>query len=294
MILRPRRSLLYVPGSNGRALEKARSLAADALIFDLEDSAAPGVKAMARNQAVEAIRAGGFGRREIVIRVNALGSEWANADIEAAAGVGPHAVLAPKIASAHDVLRASRALDRAGAPQRTRIWAMIETAEAALEVRAIAQAARIPGSRLDLLVLGTNDLARETHARPVPGRAPMLAWLSLAVAAARACGIDVVDGVFDDFRDLDGLRRECEQGRDFGMDGKTLIHPEQIGVCNEVFAPTAEEIEQARKIVAAFEAPANADKGVIALDGRMVERLHADIARRTLAMAAAIEGLSDA
>ncbi|HUZ66542.1 MAG TPA: CoA ester lyase [Beijerinckiaceae bacterium] len=289
MTFRPRRSVLYMPGSNQRALEKAKTLAADVIIFDLEDAVAPDAKAAARAQVCAALRSGGYGRRELVVRVNAPDSEWGKDDIDAVAPAGPHAILIPKVASAEDILRAVRMIETAGAPTGARLWAMIETAQAVLDAPSIARTARDPASRLSVFILGTNDLAKETGVRQIPGRAPMQTWLSMVVAAARAHGVEVIDGVFGDIADAEGLRRECEQGRDFGMDGKTLIHPDQIVVCNQVFAPTPEEIAFARKIVAAFEQPENAKSGAIAISGRMIERLHADMARRMLALAEAIE-----
>lgn len=289
MSFQPRRSVLYMPGSNQRALEKAKTLAADAFIFDLEDAVAPEAKTTARAQVAAALRAGGFGRREVAVRINAPESDWERDDIAAIASAGPDAILIPKVSSGEDIWRAAQMIETAGAPERTRLWAMIETPQAVLDAPSIARTARDPASRLCVFVMGTNDLAKETRARQTPGRAPMLAWLSMVVAAARAHGVEIVDGVFGDIANPEGLRRECEQGRDLGMDGKTLIHPDQIAICNAAFAPAPEDIAFARKIVAAFDLPENANRGAIAIDGRMVERLHADMAQRTLAFAAAIE-----
>ena len=255
MSIRPRRSALYMPGSNARALEKARSLAADAVILDLEDAVAPSAKEVARAQVAAAVSAGGFGRREVVVRINGLGTEWGRADIEAVAAAGADAILIPKVSSPGEIMMAARDIAQAGAPEKTRLWAMIETPQAILALDSIARTARDPNSRLDVFVMGTNDLAKETRARLVPGRAPMLAWLSLAIAAARANGIDVLDGVWNDLSDEAGLRAECEQGRDFGMDGKTLIHPGQIAVANEIFAPSQAELAFALRLVAAFDEP---------------------------------------
>jgi citrate lyase subunit beta / citryl-CoA lyase len=286
MQIRPRRSVLYMPGSNARALEKAKSLPADALILDLEDAVAPETKEAARLQVCAAVKAGGYGHRELVIRVNALDTPWGKADLEAAAAAGPDAVLVPKPGMAADILRAAEALSRAGAPDKTRLWAMIETPLAILNVGPIASASR----RLGCLVMGTNDLVKETRADLSANRRPALYWLSATITAARAFGLDALDGVYNDFKDADGFRRECVHGRRLGFDGKTLIHPDQVATANEVFAPQAAEIAWATKIIAAFDAPENKGKGVITVEGRMVERLHAVMARRTVAIAEAIEG----
>jgi citrate lyase subunit beta/citryl-CoA lyase len=277
-----------MPGSNARALEKAKSLAADALILDLEDAVAPDQKGMARDAVCAAVAGGGYGSRELVIRINALETPWGEGDLGAAAAAGPDAILIPKVSSPEDLSAVGIRLRRLGAPERTRVWAMVETPLAILRVEAIASAARDVDSRLACFVMGTNDLAKETRARFVPGRAPMLPWLALALAAARAHEIDILDGVYNSLQDEAGFRAECEQGRDLGFDGKTLIHPNQIAVANEVFAPAADEVERARAIIAAFDLPENQAKGAISLDGRMVERLHADMARRTVALADAI------
>ncbi|MBV9077515.1 MAG: CoA ester lyase [Methylobacteriaceae bacterium] len=278
-----------MPGSNARAIEKARSLPVDCVILDLEDSVAPDAKEAAREAVCQAVRAGGFGAREIVIRTNALDTPWGHDDLLAAAGAAPDAVLISKVSDPDVLATAALALSAERAPDATRLWAMIETPLAILRVEAIAAAARLETSRLACFVLGTNDLAKETRARLVPGRWTMLPWLAGAVAAARAHGLDVLDGVYNDLSDADGFRAECEQGRDLGFDGKTLIHPNQVASANEVFAPTPAEVETARKILAAFARPENADRGVISLDGRMVERLHAEMAARTVALADAIE-----
>jgi citrate lyase subunit beta/citryl-CoA lyase len=287
---RPRRSVLYVPGSNPRALAKARSLAADALILDLEDSVAPEHKAGAREQVAAAVREGGFGRREVVVRVNALQSPWGKDDLAAASAALPDAILLPKVDGPGAVMQAARELRETGAPEGVRLWAMMETPLAILNAGSIAAVSADPAARLDVLVMGLNDLARETRARLTPGRSAATAWLALCLAAARAHHVDIVDGVYNDFADLEGFRRECEQGRDMGFDGKTLIHPGQIAACNEIFAPTEAEIEAASAVIAAFDEPLNRDKGVIQIDGKMVERLHADMARRTLAIAALTMG----
>jgi citrate lyase subunit beta/citryl-CoA lyase len=289
MHIRPRRSVLYMPGANARALEKAKSLPADALILDLEDAVAPEAKEAARTQVCAAVKAGGYGRREVAIRTNGLDTPWGQADLEAAAAVAPDAVLVPKPGSGADIARATEALARAGAPDRTRLWAMIETPLAILNVAEIAAAATRPGARLACFVVGTNDLVKETRADISRNRRPALYWMSAAITAARAYGLDVLDGVYNNFKDAEGFRRECAHGRALGFDGKTLIHPDQVAIANEVFAPPAAEVAFARKIIAAFDAPANRGKGVITVEGRMVELMHAEMARRTVAIAAAIE-----
>ena len=288
MTFRPRRSVLYLPGSNARALEKSRTLGADCLILDLEDAVAPDAKHIARQQVADAVRSGGFGGREVVVRINAVGTPWHADDLAMVASAGPDAVLLPKITSPGDIMMGARELRDAGVPDHTRLWAMIETPIALLNIDAIARSSIDPAARLDVFVVGTNDLAKETRARIVPGRAPMMAWLSRCVAAARGYQIEILDGVFNDIGNEAGFREECVQGRDFGMDGKTLIHPSQIGPCNEVFSPALAEVAQAEKIIAAFAMPENAGKGALLLDGRMVELLHAEMARRTAAIANAI------
>lgn len=287
--LRPRRSVLYLPGSNARALDKARTLPADALILDLEDAVAPEAKEIARAQIREAIAAKGLGQREIIVRINAPASPWGEADLAAIAPVGPDAILIPKAESPDDILTVGRNLDRLDPERKIGVWAMMETPAAILNAQAIARArSEAAGHRFQAFVMGTNDLAKESRARLVPGRAPMLAALSLCLLAARAHGLDVLDGVYTVLKDIDGLKRECAEGRDLGMDGKTLIHPDQIAIANEIFAPASEEVELARKIIAAFEAPEAKGKGVLTVEGRMVERLHAEMAMRTVAIADAI------
>ncbi len=283
--MRPRRSVLYMPGSNARALDKAKTLPADALILDLEDAVAPDAKEVARNQVCEAVNAGGFGPREVVIRVNGLATPYGLADFAAALEAKPDAILIPKVEMAEDLRHA-----RKNAPSDCKIelWAMIETPLAILNLKEIAQAAASAELPLTCFVLGTNDLIKATRAQAQADRLPLLAWLSLAVAAARAFGLTAVDGVFNAIQNEAGFRAECAQGRALGMDGKTLIHPSQIAPCNEVFSPSPEEIAAARKIVDAFALPENQGKGAISLDGRMVELLHAEIAGQTLAMAEAI------
>ncbi len=288
MTLRPRRSVLYMPGSNARALDKAKTLPADGLILDLEDAVAPDQKEIARQQIVSAVTAGGYGSRELIIRINSLNGPWGRADLNSIAKLKIDAILIPKVSSPSDVLTAAQALREAGVDEVIRLWAMMETPQAILNAESIVRTAADPTSRLSVLVMGTNDLARETRARQIPGRAPMLPWLSQCILAARAYGVDILDGVFGDIQDQAGFRLECEQGRDMGMDGKTLIHPGQIGPCNEIFSPSAAEMEAAIKILAAFNLPENSNKGAISLDGRMVERLHAEIATRTMQLAEAI------
>jgi citrate lyase subunit beta/citryl-CoA lyase len=288
MIIRPRRSVLYMPGSNARAIEKARTLPADAVILDLEDSVAPDGKAAARAQVAEAVAAGGFGAREVVVRINGLDTEWWIEDLNAAAKAKPDAVLVPKVSSAQNLEDVADRLVDIGADHKIRIWAMMETPLAMLNAREIAAAARDVETRLAAFVMGTNDLAKDTRARITPGRAPMLPWLMNCVAAARTYGVDILDGVYNDLGNADGFARECAEARDMGFDGKTLIHPNQIGPCNAAFSPGADEVAQAKKIIAAFDLPENESKGVVQLDGRMVERLHADMARRTVAIAEAI------
>ena len=280
--IRPRRSVLYMPGSNARALEKARDIPADALILDLEDAVAPDAKDVARQQVVDAVSAKGFGKREVIVRVNAPSTSWGGADITAVAAVRPDAILIPKVSEPSDLLRvAERAPGVA-------LWAMIETPLAILNIAALAAA----GRGLACFVMGTNDLVKEMRGEHMKDRANLAASLGLSVMAARAHGLAVIDGVFNDIQDGDGFAAQCRQARAFGFDGKTLIHPSQVGPCNDIFAPSADEIAAARKIIAAFELPQNKDKGAIKLDGRMVEILHADIARRTVALADAIEQLA--
>jgi len=288
MAVRPRRSVLYMPGSNARAIDKARTLPVDAVILDLEDSVAPDAKATAREQVAAALTAGGFGGRETIVRINALDTSWWLDDINAVAKARPHAVLVPKVSTAGHLEDVAERLVDISADHRIRVWAMMETPLAMLNAREIAAAAQDVETRLAAFVMGTNDLAKESRARIVPGRAPMLPWLMNCVAAARAFGLDILDGVFNDLADQEGFARECAQGRDMGFDGKTLIHPNQIATCNAAFSPSEEEVAQARKIIAAFELPENSGKGAIQLDGRMVERLHAEMARRTVAIHAAI------
>ena len=284
--IRPRRSVLYMPGSNARAIEKAKTLAADTLILDLEDAVAPDSKTLAREQVTAAVKARGFGKREVAIRINALSTPWGADDLEAAIAAKPDAVLVPKISAASDVAAVDARLGEA----EIALWAMIETPISILNLAAIAAA----GGRLACFVMGTNDLVKEFRGIHTPDRQNLAAALTLSVAAARAHGLAILDGVYNDIQNAEGFEGACAQGRAFGFDGKTLIHPSQIAPANATFAPGAAEVDDPRKIIAAFDLPKNRSKGAIALDGRMVERLHADIARRTVALADAIAELESA
>ena len=284
--LRPRRSVLYMPGANERALEKAKTLPTDALILDLEDSVAPDAKAGARERVAAAAASGEYGYREVTIRVNAPGTPWHDDDLRAAAAAGPDAVVVPKVDSPDTVRAVEAALEAAGAPDRTAIWAMIETPVAMFDARAIAAASE----RLTVLVMGTNDLAKELHAEHVPGRAPLLTGLSLALLAARATGRVILDGVYNDVKDAAGFEAETLQGRRLGFDGKTLIHPGQLEACNRIFAPAQADVERSRRIIAAFEEATSQGRGVVTVDGRMIENLHVEEARRVLALADAVAG----
>jgi len=286
---RPRRSCLYMPGANTKALEKAKSLAADTVIFDLEDAVAPEAKEEARANIAAAVAAGGYGGREIVIRANALNTQWGAADVAMAAKAGPDGVLIPKVESAVDVKAASAALDAGGAPAKTKLWVMIETPLAILNIKEIAAAAQ--ETRLIAFVMGVNDLAKDMRARQLPGRAPFLPALALAVTAARAFGLTAIDGVWNDIQDGEGFEAVCRQGLEFGFDGKTLIHPSQIEGANLIFAPSADEIAQAKDVIAAFADPANAGKGVLKVNGKMTELLHLVEAKRVVAVAEAIAGV---
>jgi len=288
MTIKPRRSVLYMPGSNARALEKVKTLSADGVILDLEDSVAPEAKETARRQVTDAAKAGGFGAREVFIRINGVDTPWHADDLAAAAHAAPDAILVPKVSNPETLELIGRRLLDMGTDHKTRVWAMIETPLAIFNILSIAAEAEDSESRLSGFVMGTNDLAKDTRARLVPGRAPMLSWLSTCVAAARTYGIAILDGVYNDIGNADGFEMECRQGVELGFDGKTLIHPNQIASCNAVFSPTPEEVAMARRMIAAFDLPENKGKGVVSIDGRMVERLHADMARRTVAIAEAI------
>jgi citrate lyase subunit beta / citryl-CoA lyase len=285
MTVRPRRSVLYMPGSNARALEKARELPVDGVILDLEDAVAPEAKGVARELIKKTLQKGGFGDREVLVRINGLDTRWWVDDLHAVADCRPDAVLVPKVSDPHQLQDLAARIVDMGTDPHIRVWAMMETPLAMLNVAAIAGAAQDSETRLSGFVMGTNDLAKDTRAHIVPGRAPMLPWLSNCVAAARAFGLDILDGVYNDLGNAEGFAAECRQALDLGFDGKTLIHPKQIEVCNEAFSPAPEEVAAARKIIAAFDLPENQGKGVIQIEGRMVERLHADMARRTVEIA---------
>lgn len=279
--LRPRRSALYLPGNNARALEKGRSLPADVLIFDLEDAVGPDAKAESRAKVCDAISSGGYRPREIVVRINGLGTDWHDDDLAAVASSAADGVLVPKVERGEQVRALVAALDALGAPQSLQLWVMIETPRAFLRAEEVAAAS----DRLAALVIGTNDLVNDLHALHVPGRAPVVAALSLAVLGARAAGKVIVDGVFNDIKDEGGLRAEAQQGREMGFDGKTLIHPSQIAAANELFGPSHREVAEARKVVSAYEEARAAGRSVITVDGRMIESLHVRNAERILALA---------
>lgn len=284
MQLRPRRSVLYMPGNNQRALEKAKTLAADALIFDLEDAVAPDQKIAARAMLAVAVNAGGYGRREVVIRINALTTEWGNADAAIVAKAPVHAVCVPKIESAEQVRAVALALEQSGAPAEMAIWAMIETPLGVLNVREIAAA----HPRLKVLVMGTSDLAKDLRVPHTPDRLGFITSLGLCVLAARAYGLDILDGVDLDLSGGEAFRAICQQGRNLGFDGKTLIHPNQIAGANEIFGLSVAAIEHARRVIEVWEQAERSGAGVAVLDGKLVEVLHAEEARRVLAIAAAI------
>ena len=291
---RPRRSVLYMPGSNERALAKAKTIPADALIFDLEDAVAPDAKALARNQVSAAVKGGGYGGREIVIRVNALETPWGTEDLLAACDAEPDAILVPKVVHAGDIISVAKILQGVHAPEKIRLWAMMETPMAILNARTIAATAVYAENRLCCLVMGTNDLLKESRARAVHNRFAVVPWLAMTIVAARAYRLDIIDGVYNEFMDEEGLREECERGRTLGMDGKTLIHPGQVGPCNEIFSPTEEEVVWSRKVIDAFGQAENETKGVIVVEGRMVERLHFAMAQRTVAIAEQIREMEQA
>ena len=285
--LRPRRSVLYMPGANERALEKAKGIAADALILDLEDAVAPDAKADARDRVCAAVRSGEYGAKELIIRINGLGTQWHAEDIAAAAAAGPAAVLVPKVNTGDEVRHLVAELEAAGAPEHTMLWAMLETPEAMFNALGIVTAS----PRLTVLVMGTNDLVKELHAEHVPGRAPLQVGLQSCVMAARYGKKVILDGVFNDIKDDAGFAAECLQARQFGFDGKTLIHPSQVEPCNTTFAPGDDEIDHSRRVIAAFEEAEAEGRGVVTVDGRMIENLHVDNARRVLAVADAIAAL---
>ena len=287
LALRPRRSVLYMPGANERALEKAKGLPADALILDLEDAVAPDAKVEARARVCAAAASGEYGSKEITIRANGLDTEWHADDIRAIAEAGPAAVVVPKVNSIADVAAIEKGLEAAGAPDHTKIWAMLETPIAMLHAEEIASASE----RLAVLVMGTNDLAKELHAEHVPGRQPLLTGLGLCLLAARATGKVILDGVYNDIKDPEGFEAECVQGRQMGFDGKTLIHPSQLEPANRIWAPTPEAIEDAAALIATFEEGVAAGKGVVTHNGRMIENMHVDNARRLIALSEAISQL---
>ncbi len=279
-----------MPASNPRAVEKARALTCDVVILDLEDAVPPDAKAAARGAAMAAVRAGGFGAREVVVRVNALATPWGKDDLAAAAAAGPDAVLVPKVAAPADIAAYDRALE--SAPASTALWAMIETAPAILALDSIA--AQAATTRLAAFVMGVNDLARETGARQTPGREPFWAALSLAVTVARAHGLAILDGVHNEIEDLAALEAVCRQGADFGFDGKTVIHPSHLEICNRAFSPAPGEVAWARAVIAAFADPANAGKGALRVEGRLAELLHRDQAVALAAVAEAIAAIGRA
>ncbi|WP_134740293.1 CoA ester lyase [Nocardioides sp. 503] len=282
---RPRRSVLYMPGSNAKALEKAKTLPVDGLILDLEDSVSPDAKAQAREAVCAAASSGAYGRRELTIRVNAADTEWHADDLAAACAAGPDAIVVPKVDSAEAVRTLVDTLERHGAPERTALWAMVETPRAMLHAEEIAGASE----RLTVLVMGTNDLAKELYAEHVPGRHPLLTGLSLALLAARATGTAILDGVYNDVKDTEGFLAECQQGREMGFDGKTVIHPGQVEGANAAFAPSEQAVADARGMLEAWEG--GQGSGVVTYRGRMVENLHVETARRTLAIHETIAAL---
>ncbi len=282
--IRPRRSVLYMPGSNPRALEKARALPADGLILDLEDSVAPEAKADARKSVAATIAAGGFGAREVIVRVNGLDTPWGNDDVASLAGSGADAILFPKINRAKDVIAATQALEATGAPDDLPLWIMAETPRGILEIDRIAGA----HPRLSCIVAGTSDLTRELRARHTPNRDGVFGALSLIVLAARAHGLDVLDGVYLDLDDAEGFAFACEQGRNMGFDGKTVIHPRQIDIANNVFAPSAKELETAASVVAAWNEARQAGKGICVVNNRLIEKLHVEEFGRMIALDRAI------
>ncbi len=285
-VIRPRRSVLYMPGSNARAQEKAKSLPADGLILDLEDATAPDAKEAARELVCASARSGGYGQREIIIRVNGLDTPWGGADLAAAAAAGPDAILLPKVERPETIAEVEKALIAAGAPDKTTIWCMIETPLGVLRVDALASASR----RIACLVMGTSDLTKDLHAVHTPMRLPMLTSLGLCLLAARAHRLSILDGVYLDLGDDAGFRESCQQGLELGFDGKTLIHPKQVEPCNAVFSPPPAAVDHARRVIEAFEAASREGKGVVVLDGKLVENLHVEEARRLVALSEAIAG----
>lgn len=284
---RPRRSALYLPGNKDRALEKAKSLPADVLIFDLEDAVGPDAKAESRTRVCSAVASAGYRPREVVVRINGAGTDWHEDDLTAVAASAADAVLVPKVETGHEVEALANTLDRLGAPRSLQLWAMIETPRAILRAEEIASASE----RLTVLVVGTNDLVNDLHGRHVPGRAPIAPALSWAVLGARAAGKSILDGVYNAIDDEAGFRAEAAQGREMGFDGKTLIHPGQVGPANELFGPSEKELADARRIVSAYQEAQAAGASVITVDGRMIESLHVRDAQRILGLADLISQL---
>ncbi|TXJ06649.1 MAG: CoA ester lyase [Aeromicrobium sp.] len=283
--IRPRRSVLYMPGANERALEKAKSIDADALILDLEDSVAPDSKIAGRENVCAAVRSGEYGHRELAIRVNSIGTEWHDDDIAATSAAGPDAILVPKVESAAQVLELVAKMEAAGAPESTQLWAMIETPKALLHAEEIAAA----HERLTVIVMGTNDVVNETYGLHVPGRNPVvLTSLSWTLLAVRAAGKVIIDGVYNNVKDPEGFDAEARQGREMGFDGKTLIHPNQVEPANVAFSPSEADIERARDMISTFEEAKAEGKGVVTFNGKMVEELHIRDAKRILAFADAL------
>ena len=290
LTLRPRRSVLYMPGANARALEKARTIPADALILDLEDATAPDAKELARQQVCDAVKQGGYGSRELIIRVNSLDTPWGRDDVAAAAAVGPDAVLLPKVESRKQVAELEALLEKSGAPAKTAIWCMMETPLGMLHAEEVAFSSK----RLACFVMGTNDLVKELLARHTPQRLPVLPAMALCLLAARAAKLAIIDGVYNDFKDEAGFIASCQQGLELGFDGKTLIHPGQVEPCNRVFAPDEAEIAEARRLIDGFRQAQSEGKAVAVVDGKMVEKMHMDNALRLVAMAEAIAQMNAA
>jgi citrate lyase subunit beta / citryl-CoA lyase len=286
--VRPRRSVLYMPGSNARAQDKAKTLAADGIILDLEDATAPDAKAAARELVAKSVREGGYGKRELIIRINGLDSPWGKEDVAAAAQAGPDAILVPKVEHPEQVLEVERRMLEHNAPAKTTIWCMMETPLGILNAREIAGASR----RTTCLVMGTSDLTKDLHAQHTSQRLPMLTSLGICLLAARAYGLSILDGVYLELANEAGLREACTQGLELGFDGKTLIHPNQLAICNEVFSPSAAELDQARRIIAAHAEAEKQGKGVVVLDGKLVENLHVENARRIVQLSQAISQLA--
>ncbi|MCK5545768.1 MAG: CoA ester lyase [Rhodospirillaceae bacterium] len=284
---RPRRSALYMPGSNTRALEKARTLACDAIIMDLEDSVAPDAKKLARKQVVEAIKQGGYGKREVVVRVNALDTTWGYKDIAMAASSGADVILLPKTESANAVRQLEHIMDESGAPDDMEIWCMVETPRGVLRAELIASAS----PRVSCLVMGTSDLAKDLHAHHTRERIPMVMSLGHCLLVARAYGLSILDGVHLDLGDDEGFKQSCLQGKDFGFDGKTLIHPKTISKANEIYGPSVDEVKWSNDIIAAFDVARAKGEGVVVIDGKLVENLHIVEARRIVKMSERIDEL---